>query len=180
MHTHEGTVTAVSRSRAADPAGLFDANVTFVWRSLRYFGVHEVDLADQAQEVFMIAFRKKSGFEHRSSLRTWLYGICLRVAANYRRLARHRREVLCDKTPEGESPSSPELRVDRLQARARLAAALDEIDVAQREVFVLREVEDLPMTEVAEVIGCPLQTAYSRHQAARRALRAILTGAAGS
>ena len=56
----------------------------------------------------------------------------------------------------------------------RLEAALGGADPAQREAFVLYEIEDMPMIEVARAMGCPLQTAYSRLHAARRVVAAAL------
>jgi RNA polymerase sigma-70 factor (ECF subfamily) len=54
-------------------------------------------------------------------------------------------------------------------------SALEELDDAQREVTVLFEIEQLPMAEVAALLGVPLQTAYSRLYAGRRLLAAHLS-----
>ena len=67
-----------------------------VWRMLRRFGVSERDVQDKAQKVFLIAFQKLDSFEGRSSIKTWLCGITLRVAADYRKGAAHRREVFLE------------------------------------------------------------------------------------
>ena len=58
--------------------------------------------------------------------------------------------------------------IEGRQARALLQNVLDALDSAKREVFVLYEIEQLPMEEVALVVGCPLRTAYSRLEAARK------------
>ncbi|MEO7733801.1 MAG: sigma factor-like helix-turn-helix DNA-binding protein, partial [Kofleriaceae bacterium] len=54
------------------------------------------------------------------------------------------------------------------RARAVLDEILDELDDAKRAVFVLFELEEMPMSEVAKAVECPLQTAYSRLAAARK------------
>jgi RNA polymerase sigma-70 factor (ECF subfamily) len=56
--------------------------------------------------------------------------------------------------------------------RALLLAALDDLSPEQREVFVLHEIEELSIPEVAEALSCPLQTAYSRLSSARTRIRA--------
>jgi RNA polymerase sigma-70 factor (ECF subfamily) len=71
-------------------------------------------------------------------------------------------------------PSTVPGVVSQREALERLRTALDLIDPGQREVFVLYEIEELGMAEVARAVGCPLQTAYSRLHAARRRIAAVL------
>jgi RNA polymerase sigma-70 factor (ECF subfamily) len=112
-------------------------------------------------------------FEGRSKLRTWLYGICLRVASDYRRRAHIRRErAVADPARDLAEPEerAPDAQV---QARAELRALLDELDEDKRAVVVLYEIEGFSMKEVAEILDCPLQTAYSRLHAARDRMMAM-------
>jgi RNA polymerase sigma-70 factor (ECF subfamily) len=137
---------------------------------LRHLGVPGADLQDQAQEVFVAVFRGLESFEGRSALRTWVYGICVRVASNYRRRAYVRRERSFSEPPEQAlEPDQPRALEENMGWPA-LRRLLDTLDADKREVFVLYELEELPMREVAEACGCPLQTAYSRLHAARRLL----------
>jgi RNA polymerase sigma-70 factor (ECF subfamily) len=62
----------------------------------------------------------------------------------------------------------PETDLIARRAWERLARVLSAMDAPKREVFVLYELEELPMPEVAALVDCPLQTAYSRLHAARR------------
>jgi RNA polymerase sigma-70 factor (ECF subfamily) len=64
--------------------------------------------------------------------------------------------------------------IERREARACLDALIAQLDEEKRAVFVLFEMEELPMPEVAEVVGCPLQTAYSRLHTARRQMEAAV------
>jgi len=153
---------------------VFDAYVHNVWRVLRRLGVQEDDIEDVTQEVFLVVHRRLAGLENRARLRTWVYGISRRCAAAYRRRAHRRREVPMATPPETRGSPSQEGDVDRRRALALLDAVLAELPDAQRETYVLFEVEELPMTEVAAAMECPLKTAYARLYAARKTIRAVL------
>jgi RNA polymerase sigma-70 factor (ECF subfamily) len=140
----------------------------FVGRSLRYLGIGDSDVEDAAQEVFVVVHRRRDDFEGRSSLQTWLYGICVRIAMAHRRKTSRRKEQVVDEPPTPSIPPPQPADIERREARERLQRILDGLDEAKRNVFVLYEIEHLPMKDVAEALGCPLQTAYSRHQAARK------------
>ncbi|MBX3269038.1 MAG: sigma-70 family RNA polymerase sigma factor [Sandaracinaceae bacterium] len=165
---------------AAEPgpptfAAIFAAHAPLVWRALRRLGVREADVEDLSQEVFVIVHRKLPEFEGRSALSTWIYGICVRVASDHRKRAHVRREQPTDRVPD-ERQSAPQLEaLARREARALLDRALDALDDDKRAVFVLYEIEELDMPHVAEALGCPLQTAYSRLYAARKVVAAEVT-----
>lgn len=142
----------------------------FVWRTLRYLGVSERELPDVSQDVLVILFRKSHTFEGRSAVRTWVYRICQRAAFSSRR-----REQVDREREEGESAlESQSEGAERLEARVILLSALSQLDADKRTVFVLYEIEGLTMREVSDVVGCPLQTAYSRLHAARKLIEARL------
>jgi RNA polymerase sigma-70 factor (ECF subfamily) len=150
-------------------AEVFRELAPFVWRALRRLGVAERDIEDVCQEVFMVVHRKIGEFEGRSSVRTWVYGISVRVASDYRKRSHVRREVVTDAPPEQVSTADdPHAEAARREARARLDRILDALDEDKRAVFVLYEIEQITMQEVAQAVGCPLQTAYSRLHAARK------------
>jgi RNA polymerase sigma-70 factor (ECF subfamily) len=154
-------------SRAATAGDLFVSHGPYVWRALRYLGAPSSEIADLVQEVFVVVHRKIDSFEGRAELRTWIYGICLRVIAAHRRRARVQREDVVAEVPQTSAPADQDGSVEREQNRALLRAALERLSPERREVFVLYEIEELAMREVAEAVGCPLQTAYSRLYAAR-------------
>jgi RNA polymerase sigma-70 factor (ECF subfamily) len=139
----------------------------FVPQTLRYLGVPEEVLRDAAQDVLVVALRRLDNFEGRSTLKTWLYGICIRIAQEQRRKRKNGREILVEELPEMATPPGQESAVEKAQWRRALGAVLDTVSDEQREAFVLFEIQRLSMKEVAEVLGCPLQTAYFRHKAAR-------------
>lgn len=157
------------RAVGIDFSLVYDTHAATVLRSLRRLGVREAELEDAAQEVFVIIHRKLPEFEGRSSLKTWIVGICIRVASDWRQRAYVRRETQTDAVPERTiSGETPTRQIAMRQARKKLDALLNELDTHKREVFVLFELEQLSMTEVAEAIGAPVQTAYARLYAARK------------
>lgn len=147
---------------------IFDEHAAFLWRTLRHLGVRERDLEDVCQDVFLVAHRRLDSFRGESSLRTWLYGIAVRLASEHRRRAHVRREVPTSDPPGLEHAYHEQNPVEHSELRVLLNGILDQLDEEKRTVFVLYEIEDLDMKDVAKVVGCPLQTAYSRLHAARR------------
>ena len=150
---------------------VFDEHARYVIRTLRHLGVKESDVEDVAQEVFVTVHRKLPEFEGRSKLRTWLYAICLRVASDHRRRAYVVRERVTDNPPVDDGERTGNEPDSSLESRAFVQELLDGLDDDKRAVLVLYEIEGLTMREVADVVGCPLQTAYSRLHAARELLR---------
>jgi RNA polymerase sigma-70 factor (ECF subfamily) len=95
----------------------------------------------------------------------------VRKAADYRKRARRRPEQFGE-PPETSVPAEQARHVALVRARARLQAALARLDDEKREVFILYELEELTMKEVAAAVDCTLQTGYSRLHAARKAVAA--------
>lgn len=150
---------------------IFDEHARYVIRTLRHLGIREADVEDVAQEVFVTVHRKLAEFEGRAKLRTWLYAICLRVASDHRRRAYVVRERTTDNPPVDTGERTGAEPDASFESRAFVQQLLETLDDDKRTVLVLYEIEGLAMREVAEVIGCPLQTAYSRLHAARELLQ---------
>ena len=79
--------------QALDTTTIFREHAPFVWRVVRRLGVAESDTADVCQEVFVVIHRRLAEFEGRSSVRTWVYGICVRAVSDYWRRVLRRREI---------------------------------------------------------------------------------------
>jgi RNA polymerase sigma-70 factor (ECF subfamily) len=149
-------------------AAIFREQIGFVWRSLRSFGVPEDDLEDAAQEVFIVV-QKRLGTWDGQKLREWLFSIAQRVASNHRKRL-HVRRSHAARVEQTGAPRPPHSGVSSLEAREtlrNLEAALADLDEDKRTVFVLYEVEQLTMSEIASVVNVPLKTAYARLYAAR-------------
>jgi RNA polymerase sigma-70 factor, ECF subfamily len=140
-----------------------------VIRTLRRLGIRHADLEDVAHEVFVVVHRKLPEFAGHSSLKTWLFGISLRVASGWRQRAFVQREVAFEEAPEVAISGEVAVRSIALkQARVELQELIEALDEDKREVFVLFELEQFSMPEIAETVGVPLQTAWSRLYAARK------------
>lgn len=157
-----------------DPALLIREHAAFVWRVLRHLGISEDQLDDLSQEVFLVMLRQLPTFEGRSSLRTWLYGICRNLAQRARADARERRGPKLAPLQEVEAAPTQDRELWLKQAHAQLIRALDLLDADQRAVFVLYEIEELPMEEIAQAVEAPLTTCYSRLAAARRKVESAM------
>ncbi len=154
---------------------VYDEHFAFVWRSLRRLGVPDRALDDAAQDVFIVVHRRLAEFEGRSSLRSWLFGIARRVAHDHRRrIARKENteelsEILAD--PHAGTPAAA---AERAQAVRMLHAILATLDDDKREVFILAELEQMTVPEIADAIGANVNTVYSRLRAARAAFEAAV------
>lgn len=145
---------------------VYSAYFDFVWLSLRRLGVATEALDDAAQDVFVVVYRKLPEFELRCSVKTWLFSLALRVAHAERRkrapIARdYELEQLVDAT------CSPQEALARREALRLMDRILSNMDDERRAVFIMAELEQLPMPEIAEALGLKLNTAYSRLRLAR-------------
>lgn len=151
----------------ADFRGLFEREFGYVWGALLRLGVHAGDAEDVAQELFFQVYRKFDEYDPQRPLRPWLFGFAFRAASDYRRLARHRAEVIgSDADVAIDRPLAEDILVQADEG-AIVATALDEIDLGRRAVLVAYELEEQPMKEIAEALQIPMNTAYSRLRRAR-------------
>jgi RNA polymerase sigma-70 factor (ECF subfamily) len=142
----------------------------FVWKELRRLGVREPDAQDVTQKVFIVVYRKLPAFENRSSLRTWLFRVCLNAASDYRRSAPIRLEVATELAQIEDLSGPQEDGREHADSRCRLATAeaiLNKLSEAQRLVFVLFELEEMSGGEIAELLGISVGTVRSRLRLAR-------------
>ncbi|MDX2053993.1 MAG: RNA polymerase sigma factor [Polyangiaceae bacterium] len=148
---------------------VFRAHRRFVTGTLRKLGVRSADVEDVGQDV-LLAVHRRLGVFTGGSLRSWLYAFCVRGAAAYRRRAWVRRERATP-LPELGSLYGGSGEAERGELEGRLARALEGLEQGKRTVFVLHELEEYTLQEVADAVGAPLQTTYSRLQSARRQIR---------
>jgi RNA polymerase sigma-70 factor, ECF subfamily len=162
------------------PHRLFDSHLAFVWRNLRRLGVPETQVEDAAQDVFLVVHRRWDSWQaERSTVETWLFGIVLRVAHNYRRLQRRRLSWLLPSHDRGvqEIPSLADGPAELLAQReaARLfERALAQLDANTRALFLMIDVEQMTVPQAAAALGINVNTAYWRLRKARMAFRRAL------
>jgi RNA polymerase sigma-70 factor (ECF subfamily) len=139
----------------------------YVWNSLRRLGAPTADLEDLTHDVFVQVQRRIADYDPARPVRPWLFAFAYHIASAHRRRAHRRREVLGE--PDGEP--HPGLLPDEalgVQERQRLVArALGAIDIDRRAVFVLYEIDGVPMEEIGRALDIPTNTAYSRLRTAR-------------
>jgi len=146
---------------------LYDAQVEFVWRTLRRLGVPEAALDDATQEVFMVVHRRLPEFQARSSPKTWLFAIAHHVAQTERRSRRrHATEPLPELLASADS-LSPHTASVLKQELQRFYLLLEQMDDERRAVFVMVEMEEMSAPEIAEALQVNLNTVYTRLRAAR-------------
>ncbi len=142
---------------------IVDMYYPFLWRSLRRLGVDEASVDDAAQAVLLVVARRLDDIAYGAE-RSFVFQTAARVASDHRRArARAPRAEPLDAVLETASDGlRPDDLVDQRRRRALLDELLDELDEEHRTVFVLFELEELTVTQIAEVLGVPRGTAASR------------------
>lgn len=147
---------------------LYRLHFDFVWRCARAFGSTPQEVDDVVQDVFMVVQRRLDDLRDETLARSWIYGITRRVVHSHRRRrpkggSREPVEVDALTSPD-RSPLAAAEQSAQLQL---LSALLDGLDEPKREVFVLSEILELNGREIAETLGIPMNTVYSRLRVAR-------------
>ena len=153
---------------------IYSEHFAFVWRCLRGLGVAEAVLDDAAQDVFVIVHRRLAEFRGDSTLRTWLYGIVRNVASNARRSQRRKGDMAPLPRDVVATSGDPHQRAQDEQAARFVQSFLEGVDDKKRELFVLAVLEQMSVPDVAEALGIPLNTAYTRLRSVRMDFQAAL------
>lgn len=145
--------------------------------SYRQCGNHEV-AQDLTQEVFLRIYKSLGKFRGKSSLKTWTYRVCINHCRS--RLGRKSLPVssltfddgsVREIADEAPGPAENLLAVD---AARRIESALPRLDETYREAVILRDLEELPYQEIAEILDVPIGTVRSRIARGRERLRLLL------
>lgn len=172
-----GDVDAVRFLVTANNQRLFRA----AWSILK----NRQEAEDAVQSAYAKAFVAMRTFEGRSSLTTWLTRITINEALARRRVQERQRrnlqsegvEVLenyREQLAKGSQAPSPEAEAARDQLRSILERAIAGLPENFRTVFVLHEIEGVPVEEAAEALGIPTGTVKTRLMRARRKLQQTL------
>ncbi|HET9953193.1 MAG TPA: sigma-70 family RNA polymerase sigma factor [Polyangiaceae bacterium] len=153
---------------------VYSAHARFVWRSLARLGVPPEHVADATQDVFVVVHRRLSSFEGRSSVKTWLFGIAMRVATDWSRKVKRQPSEPLPTTLLDAASEAPFESAARSEAVSTLHRLLDELTPDQRAVFVLVELEQMSVSQAAAAVGANLYTVISRLKVARQRFEAAL------
>lgn len=165
-------------------AAVYKANFAFVWRTVRRLGVAESTVDDVVQEVFLVVHRQLPSFRGDSSIRSWLFVIASRIARDARRTLRRKPgnlggrgrvadalDLIADAEP------NPQEKVAAGEAVRTLHAVLDAMSEERREVFILAELEQMTVADIAAAVQENVNTVYSRLRAARADFERAVTRA---
>jgi RNA polymerase sigma-70 factor, ECF subfamily len=150
-----------------DMGAVFDEYFDYVTNTLRRLGVHEADLKDLVHEIFLKIHLRSSDYDPRRPLQSWLFGFAYRVAADHRRLARHRLEVIGQPGDAVSAEQPADELIEERQDRALALEALEAVEVERRAVLILHDLDEVPIREIAETLGILPNTANSRLRRAR-------------
>jgi RNA polymerase sigma-70 factor (ECF subfamily) len=171
-----GVTAAATSSRAVERrvAAAVAAHHTFIWRALRRFGVAEEHADDAAQQVFCV-FARRLAHVPMEKEKTFLCGVAVRVAQGVRRDRSRRPLDLDDAALEAARSATPlpDEELEERRARAILDRILDALPPDHRTVFVLHELEELTMAEIAAALSLPPGTVASRLRRARELFDAL-------
>lgn len=145
---------------------LFREHLAYVWRVARTL-VGDALADDVTQETFLVVRARLDAYDG-GSMRAWLFGITRNVARNMVR-AQVRHDTRVRRAPAWTGPS-PRIDPAVQEAADLMRKFLARLPAAQRDAFMLMELEELTAAEIASATGVPVQTVYSRVRAARAEL----------
>jgi RNA polymerase sigma-70 factor (ECF subfamily) len=160
----------VTASEHLDAAALYRAHADFVARFLLRLGAFGQDVPDLIQEVFLVAHRRGGFIPDRAKPTTWLAEISFRVLSDRRKKTRRKledsdTESISMAPAQGASPGDT---AESRESLARVQQALETLTPEKRAVFVLFELEGESCDSIAQGLGIPVGTVYSRLHSARR------------
>ncbi|MBX7115753.1 MAG: sigma-70 family RNA polymerase sigma factor [Myxococcaceae bacterium] len=161
---------------AADIWQAYEAELGPVCAFLRRCGAR--DAADLAHDTFMVAFQRRATFEKGRPLRPWLFGIALGLWRNQQTKASSVRETDAPLPEVADLSPSLDESLEQRRRREALARVLERLDTDQRVAFVWHDIEERPVAELAENLGVPTNTIYSRLRIARQKVNAAFAAQA--
>lgn len=145
---------------------------------------NEADAEDAAQEAFLKAFRNLKGFRAEAKFSTWLVSIALNEARSRLRQKKTMKMQSLDEPPDEQGHTSPALlrdwreipseALERQEVRSLLQRAIADLPLIYREIFLLRDVEELNVNESAEALGISVASVKVRLHRARMMLQKAL------
>lgn len=158
---------SLSPSEKARLRAMMTTQFNFIWRSLKRLGVSSGEVDDCAQQVFLVASRKLAIITEGSE-QAFLFGTALHVAAEARRTAARRKDTPAGDSLEAFDPApQPDEIADRKRNRALLDKVLEAMPMDLRVSFVLFELEEMPLHQIATLLSIPIGTVASRLRRAR-------------
>lgn len=172
VHTPDAVLLArLAHGEVGALGELYDRHQHAVRRFIARATSNAEDVDDLVHGVFLTAAKSATRYDGRDDCRPWLMGIAVRLLQQRRRAAS--RFLVIVAALGALLPGSFDLR-HRLAAKTDLERALSQLSEPKRVALLLTEVEGLSCPEVAELLGVPVGTVWTRLHAARRELRQML------
>jgi len=176
--TDKALIEAVQRGDRDAAACLYHRHIDRVHRICQRIVLDPSLALDCVQEVWLKVFRSLGRFRYRSSFAAWLNSVAANTAIDHYRRSKRRSNRVDIDDPEVESMAADEQagerQLDDELTRQRIQEALEEISVSQRTAFVLRYYENMPLAEIARILGCREGTVRTHIRRCLLALRAKL------
>jgi RNA polymerase sigma-70 factor (ECF subfamily) len=169
-HPAQGSssVNEAERLTAGALRRLVKEHYDFIWRLLARLNVSGPEVDDAAQQVFMVLVSREHLTIKAGSERAFLYGVALRVAKEFRRRAQSSQQhVAPDPDKLVDRALDIEAAVERNQARRKLDRIIEQMPQSLKEAFILFELEDMSVPEIAALLAVPIGTVASRLRRAR-------------
>lgn len=178
MPTDDGERRDASATEVA-PASfeqVYYQHSAFVWRNALRLGVPTSSVDDVVQEVFIVVQRRMGDFDHRTAIRSWIFGILANVVRHHRRTLR-RKDARCVSLEQDAAKEiaglqgdlNPDQQAEHAERVRLLEKLLDQLDQDKRTLLVLSELEGWTLREIAQHLGSNTNTVFSRLRAAKRA-----------
>jgi RNA polymerase sigma-70 factor (ECF subfamily) len=152
---------------------LVEEHYDFIWRLLARLGVASPEVDDAAQQVFMVLVSREHLSIKPGSERSYLYGVALRVSQEFRRRVRNTGPTLSE-VEIVDRESDVEVIAERNRARQKLDRILEQMPDKLREAFILFELEDMSVPDIAVLLEIPTGTVASRLRRARELFQAAV------
>jgi RNA polymerase sigma-70 factor, ECF subfamily len=153
-------------------AALYDLYKNRVFGFLvRMTGDREI-AEDLMQDTFVAAMRNAQQFDRERNFLSWIFGIAHKRTIDYFRHVKVENEHLFDTDRSlGKGPDEPDVGLSNKQLNAVINEAVKTLEPMQREVFLLRELGDVPFKDIAHIMNCPINTALGRMRLALKNIR---------
>ncbi|MCM8759515.1 MAG: sigma-70 family RNA polymerase sigma factor [Candidatus Omnitrophica bacterium] len=143
----------------------------------RFMGQKEEAL-DCSQETFIKVYENIKRFKHLSSFRTWIYRIAVNTCKNHLSSRRFRNQQKTDYISEkmeiGSSFESPEVYFEKQRLQKIVQDAIDKLPLDQKQLIILRDIQQLSYQEIREITKLPEGTIKSKISRAREKLKELL------
>ena len=167
----------IRRCQAGDAAAFEDLLGRYeglIYNLVRRYFENPTEADDVAQEAMIKIYRRIADFGGHSSFKTWVYrvvtNVCLDALRRRPRKCLSLEELGPDEAPAHQAAAGPEEALEQAELREILAKLLLQLDVDQRTILILREIEELSYDDITSIMGCSLGTMKSRLARAREAL----------